>query len=328
MPKQDLQDGYGRTIRNVRISVTDRCNFRCVYCMPKSPKWMPHADVLTFEEIERLARIFVRMGVEKVRVTGGEPTIRSGIVDLIRRLVAIVPEVTLTTNGFMLPQMARDLRQAGLRRINISIDTLDSKRFLEVTRMDALPDVLKGIQAADEAGFRPLKLNAVIMRDYNEDQVVPLVEFARAKGYEMRFIEFMPLDADNIWDRRRVYTKDEILRQIACRQPFHEDPDRRPSDPASRYLFDDGIGSFGVIASVSDPFCTKCDRTRVTADGKFRTCLFSIKECDLRAPLRQGATDEDIEKLIREWVWGKEPGHFINSDDFQKPDRTMHRIGG
>jgi cyclic pyranopterin phosphate synthase len=328
MPKQDLQDGYGRVIRNVRISVTDRCNFRCVYCMPKTPVWMPHSDVLNFEEIERLARIFVGLGVEKIRVTGGEPTVRHGIVDLIRRLVAVVPEVTMTTNGYFLPKMAKELREAGLRRINISIDTLDAQKFREVTRTSHLEEVLKGIEAAEAAGFRPVKLNCVVMRGYNEDQVVPLLTYARDKGYEMRFIEFMPLDADNIWDRTKVYTKAEMLAQIRPTFPFHEDPEARPSDPAARYLFDDGRGSFGVIASVSDPFCTKCDRTRLTADGKFRTCLFSIKECDLRAPLRSGASDAEIERLIREWVWGKEPGHFINSDAFQKPERTMHRIGG
>jgi cyclic pyranopterin phosphate synthase len=296
--------------------------------MPKNPRWMPHDQVLTFEEIERLAKIFVGLGVEKIRVTGGEPTVRAGIVDLIRRLVRIVPEVTMTTNGYFLPKLAKELRDAGLRRINISIDTLDEKKFSDVTRTDAVRQVLLGIEAAADAGYRPVKLNCVVMRGYNEDQVLPLIEYARSKGYEMRFIEFMPLDADNIWDRSKVYTKSEILDQIRSRYLFHEDPEARPSDPATRYLFDDGAGSFGIIASVSDPFCTKCDRTRVTADGKFRTCLFSVKECDLREALRSGATDGEIGRKIREWVWGKEPGHFINSDAFQKPERPMYKIGG
>jgi cyclic pyranopterin phosphate synthase len=267
------------------------------------------------------------MGIDKIRVTGGEPTVRAGVVDLIGRLVKIVPEVTMTTNGYFLPKLARPLRDAGLRRINISIDTLDAERFREVTRTSVLDEVLAGIEAAREAGFVPLKLNCVLMREYNDDQVIPLLEYSRAKGYEMRFIEFMPLDADNIWDRSKVVTKQEILDRVRSRFAFREDPHQKPSDPASRYVFDDG-GSFGIIASVSDPFCSKCDRTRLTADGKFRTCLFSTKECDLREPLRSGKSDAEIERILREWVWGKEPGHFINSDAFQKPDRTMHRIGG
>jgi cyclic pyranopterin phosphate synthase len=327
MTVQALQDGFGRTIRNLRISVTDRCNFRCVYCMPKNPRWMPHDQVLTFEEIRRLAILFAKMGVEKIRVTGGEPTVRAGIVELVRMLVGAVPEVTMTTNGYLLPKLARDLRSAGLRRINISIDTLDEASFRQVTRTAELQSVLAGIDAAREAGFVPLKLNCVLMRGYNEDQVVPLLEFARRGGFEMRFIEFMPLDADKVWDRGLVFTKAEILERAGEKFKFRPDPAQNPSDPATRYLFDDG-GSFGIIASVSDPFCAKCDRTRLTADGRFRTCLFSNRELDLREPLRAGAPDEHIERLIREWVWGKEPGHLINSGSFQQPERAMHRIGG
>lgn len=325
-----LKDSFGRRIENLRISVTDRCNFRCVYCMPKYPVWMPKDQVLAFEEIVRLARIFVSSGIRKLRLTGGEPTVRKDLPDLVRMLRAIpgLDDLSLTTNGYFLRQVGPALFGAGLRRINISLDTLRREKFEEITRTKFFDNVLDGIQAAREIGFRPIKVNAVIIRGYNDDEVADFAAWARRERVQLRFIEFMPLDADNVWDRSKVYTKREMLDQIGRVFPWEPHPDTNPAEPAERFRFKDGQGEFGIIGSVSEPFCGACNRVRLTADGKLRTCLFSIGETDLKSPMRSGATDAELRDLIERAVYFKEPGHFINSDHFVKPGRTMHAIGG
>ncbi len=325
-----LKDGFGRVINNVRFSITDRCNMRCVYCMPKYPVWMPHEEILTYEELLRLARVFVSLGTWKIRVTGGEPTVRRGVVDFVRRLVEIpgLRDVSLTTNGFLLKTLAAPLREAGLKRVNVSLDTLDRKRFAEITRTDTFPQVLEGLAEARRVGFDPVKVNFVAMRGTNHDEVVEFARFGRDEGVEVRFIEFMPLDAENVWDRQKVYSKREILADIGARFPWEPAADADPHSPAEEFRYRDGRGVFGVIGSVTEPFCGRCDRVRVTADGKFRTCLFSVRETDLKGPLRAGASDGELAAIVREAVFGKEPGHFINTDHFEKPARTMHSIGG
>lgn len=325
-----LTDSFGRTLRNVRISITDRCNMRCTYCMPRNPIWIPHREILTFEEILRLVGIFVGLGVEKLRVTGGEPTVRRGVVDLIRGLHEVngLKDISLTTNGWMMGELAQPLRDAGLRRLNISLDTLDPRRFQEITRTDALDRVLEGLAASRRAGFDPIKVNFVAVRGVNDDEVVRVAEFGRKEGYEVRYIEFMPLDAQGGWDRSRVLAKAEILREIGETFPWEPAPAADPHAPAERFRYKDGQGSFGVIGSVTEPFCGQCDRIRLTADGKLRTCLFSVKETDLKAALRSGTADSGMQDLIRQAVWGKEPGHLIDRAGFERPERTMHRIGG
>ena len=324
-----LVDAFGRVVRKLRISVTDRCNLRCRYCMPEDPDFMASDQLLTFDEIERVVRIVAPLGVSKLRLTGGEPLLRPGIAELVGRLRRIpgVESVSLTTNGFFLADHARGLKAAGLDGINISLDSLDRLRFQQIARRDGLERVLAGIDAAVVAGIAPIKINCVVMRGVNDDEVEVFLRWCRERPFTVRFIEFMPLDGDDIWERRLVLTAREILaraQRIGETVPLNNDP----SEPARLYRFRDGQGTFGIIASVSEPFCAACDRIRLTADGKIRNCLFALEEYDLRAQLRGGATDGEIEQAIRRAVWAKWAGHRINGSDFVKPQRTMHAIGG
>ena len=325
-----LKDSFGRVIDDLRISVTDRCNFRCTYCMPAGGlPWMPKKEILTFEEIIRVARIGVELGIITIRVTGGEPTVRSNIEDLIRGLSQIDPnlDLTMTTNGFLLKKKARALREAGLKRINVSLDSLHRECFREMTRRDALDDVLAGLEEASAVGFWPIKVNVVVVRGVNENEVLDFARFARDRGYQVRFIEFMPLDADRAWSLEKVVPSREILARIDAQYPLVPVKTDRP-EPATVFRFADGLGEVGVIPSVTEPFCGSCNRIRVTADGQLRTCLFSIKEHNLKTLLREGASDEEIKAFIVAAVWAKEPGHRINQPDFVQPERTMSAIGG
>jgi cyclic pyranopterin phosphate synthase len=329
----DLVDRFGRVVRDLRISVTDRCNFRCTYCMDEEMTWLPRSEVLTFEEFERLARLFVeRYGVESIRLTGGEPTVRAKLPLLVAKLAALrtdagAVDVAMTTNGASLRQLAGKLRAAGLARINISLDTLDRQRFLAMTRRDELPRVLDGIAAALEAGFDPVKVNAVVMRGVNDDEIVDLATFGRRNGVEVRFIEWMPLDAGGGWDADQVVGQDEIVARIDAVYPLEPVP-ARGAAPADRWRYRDGGGTVGVIPSVTKPFCGDCDRVRLTADGQFRTCLFATEETDLRAALRRGESDDELGARIEAAVAGKWAGHHINQVDFVRPTRSMSQIGG
>jgi cyclic pyranopterin phosphate synthase len=326
-----LVDTYGRVVRDLRISVTDRCNLRCVYCMPaEGMKWLPKDDLLTYEELTRFAGVCIALGVTGIRLTGGEPTVRFDLPVLVRMLNGLQPDLdlSLTTNGLKLAEMARPLAEAGLRRVNVSLDTLRRDRFHQIARRDRLADVLAGLDAADAAGLRPIKINCVAMRGFNDDEVVDLVAWGRERGYQVRFIEYMPLDAQHEWSRDRLLPASEILEQVNAAFPVAPDAGRGASEPASVYRFRDGRGSFGVIASVTRPFCGHCDRIRLTADGQIRTCLFSLKEYDFRRAMRRGASDEEIADLLRAAVWRKEPGHKINAPDFVQPARGMSAIGG
>jgi cyclic pyranopterin phosphate synthase len=329
----DLVDRFGRVVRDLRISVTDRCNFRCTYCMDEEMTWLPRSEVLTFEEFERLARLLVaRYGVESIRLTGGEPTVRANLPLLVGKLAALCTDdgpidVAMTTNGASLRQLAGTLRAAGLARVNISLDTLDRERFHQMTRRDELPRVLDGIAAAREAGFDPVKLNAVVMRGVNDDELVDLATFGRRNGVEVRFIEWMPLDAGGGWDARQVVGQDEIVARIDAVYPLEQVP-ARGAAPADRWRYRDGGGTIGVIPSVTKPFCGDCDRVRLTADGQFRTCLFATEETDLRAAMRRGDSDDRLAALIEAAVAGKWAGHHINQVDFVRPARSMSQIGG
>ena len=331
---RDLVDPFGRTVRDLRISVTDRCNFRCTYCMPEEGlTWLPKSEVLTFEEIERIARLCVdRFGFEGVRLTGGEPTMRAQLPELIRRIAALGIDVAMTTNGATLARNAGRYRDAGLNRINVSLDSLDRSRFEQMTRRDELDRVLAGIRAARDAGFSPVKVNSVVERDVNDDEIVDLAAFGRAEGVEVRFIEFMPLDASDEWQRGRVVGQDEIVARLGEIWDLEQVP-ARGAAPADRwrYLddgFRDGGGTVGVIPTVTKPFCGDCDRVRLTAEGQFRTCLFATDEFDLRAPMRAGADDDQLEAVIRGAVGTKWAGHNISQVDFVRPDRSMSQIGG
>ena len=308
--------------------MTDRCNFRCTYCMPaEGLEWVPRDDLLTFEEIARVARIMVeRYGVDGIRLTGGEPTVRANLPVLVGMLAELGTDLAMTTNGVSLPLLAADLRAAGLRRVNVSCDSLRTDRFAELTRRDSLARVLEGIDAAVDAGFAPVKVNCVVMRGVNDDEIADFVEFGRRKGVEVRFIEFMPLDADGIWTNDLVVGTGEILARVNDASPV--EPVGRTSAPATRYRFVDGEGSVGIVASVSDSFCSTCDRVRLTADGQFRNCLFAVTETDLRALLRSGAGDDDIAAALEESVASKWAGHQINRVNFIKPRRSMSQIGG
>jgi cyclic pyranopterin phosphate synthase len=332
MPSPQLIDSYGRVHTNLRISVTDRCNVRCFYCMPEEGvTFQPRGEILAFEEIERIARIAVGLGIDKIRVTGGEPLVRKDLPVLIARLSAIpgLRDLALTTNGVQLAEFAEPLYEAGLRRINIHLDTLDRARFKRITRRDDLDRVLAGIAAAQRLGFGPIKLNAVAVKNLIEPDIVPLVRFARENGFQARFIEFMPLDAQHLWDRGKVLLVQDIIsilsREIAPLIPI---PSADPRAPALEYRFADGIGSVGFIASISRPFCRSCDRLRLTSDGKLRNCLFSIEEDDVKSLLRDGATDQEIASLMRRNVAGKWEGHEINTSRFVAPPRPMYAIGG
>ena len=331
MDREPLRDGHGRTIRDVRVSVTDRCNFRCQYCMPaEGLAWLERDAVLSFEELERVVGLLASMGVGDVRLTGGEPLVRRDfprLAGMLRR-VRGVRELSLTTNGFLLERDAAALVAAGVDRFNVSIDSLQRDRFFAMTRRDALPRVLAGLHAL--AAFpeaHPIKVNAVAVRGFTEDEVLPFAAFAREHPFEVRFIEFMPLDGDRAWEPGDVLTGAEIRAAIHAVHPLEAEP-REPGATARVYRFADGHGRVGFIDPVSDPFCGDCDRIRLTADGKLRTCLFSIGETDLRGPLRAGATDDDLEQIIRDAVWRKELKHRVNDPGFVQPARSMSAIGG
>ncbi|WP_258726340.1 GTP 3',8-cyclase MoaA [Cellulomonas sp. NS3] len=328
-----LVDRFGRVHRDLRISLTDRCSLRCTYCMPaEGVPWLPGSTLLTTAELVRIASVAVAHGVTEIRLTGGEPLLRPDVVDVVAAMAALdgpegSPEISLTTNALRLPALAAPLADAGLARVNISIDTLQRERFRDLTRRDRLTDTLAGIAAADAAGFRPIKLNAVAMRGVNDDELVDLVRYAVDRGYEMRFIEQMPLDAGHTWARRTMVTGTEILERLAEAFTLTEIPGRG-SAPAERWLVDGGPSTVGVIRSVSAPFCGACDRVRLTADGQLRSCLFARTETDLRTILREGGTDADLEAAIRTCLAGKQPGHGIDDPTFLQPDRPMSAIGG
>ena len=328
---QPLTDTQGRVVRDLRISVTDRCNLRCVYCMPaEGMAWLPKDDLLTYEEIARFARVCLDLGVTGIRLTGGEPTVRADLPVLVRMLNALKPglDLSITTNGLKLVAMAEDLRDAGLKRVNVSLDTLDPKRFHQIARRDRFHEVIAGLEAARRVGFAPIKVNAVLMRGFNEDEALPLARWGRDQGYEVRFIEWMPLDFQHKWSREKLVPAAEILAQIAAEFPLEPTRGTDPSAPATLYSYQDGRGRVGVIASVTRPFCGHCDRIRLTADGQIRTCLFSLKEYDFRNAMRGGASDGEIAALLHAAVWRKEPGHLINSPFFKQPERGMSAIGG
>ena len=326
-----LTDTHGRTVRDLRLSVTDRCNLRCVYCMPaEGMPWLPKADLLTYEEITRFSRICLGLGVTGIRLTGGEPTVRADLPVLVRMLNGLAPDLdlSLTTNGLKLVAMADELRDAGLKRVNVSLDTLDPKRFQQIARRDRFHETIAGLEAARRVGFSPIKVNAVLMRGFNDDEVVPLARWARDQGYELRFIEWMPLDFGHTWERGKLVPAAEILEQLNAEFPLEAARVTDPSAPATVYRYLDGRGNVGVIASVTRPFCGHCDRIRLTADGQIRTCLFSLTEYDFRRAMRAGEGDEVIVEMLTAAVWRKEPGHLINSPYYKQPERGMSAIGG
>lgn len=326
----ELIDTFGRTVTDLRISLTDRCNFRCVYCMPEEGvAWTPTETMLTADELHRLVGIFTSLGVETVRLTGGEPLLRREIIDIIGRLHTDHPQVelSLTTNGFLLRRYAQDLAAAGLSRVNISLDSLQADRFARITRRDALHTVLDGIDAARAAGLHPIKINVVVVRGFNDDELQSFAELAHSTGVSVRFIEYMPLDAGGEWDRQSVVAGDELLESAESVFPLIAE--ERGHEPAARYRFADGMrGELGFINSVTAPFCDRCNRVRLTADGQLRTCLFAVVETDLRTPLRGGARDAELAGLILAAVVGKGAGHRINEPDFARPLRPMSQIGG
>ena len=334
LTSQELIDPFGRLIEDLRISITDRCNFRCTYCMPEEGmQWLPRSDVMRFEEIERLARIFVeRYGVRGIRLTGGEPTVRAHLPVLVAKLAAIEGphgkvDLAMTTNGATLRLVADTLKESGLRRVNISLDTLDRAKFLQMTRRDELERVLDGIEAAKDAGFDPVKINAVIERGVNDDEIVALATFGRERQVEVRFIEFMPLDADGHWMNDKVVGQDEIVAAIDAVYPLEQLP-ARGAAPADRFRYVDGGGTIGVIPTVTKPFCGDCDRVRLTAEGQFRTCLFATKEFDLLTAMRAGESDDHLAARIEAAVATKWAGHRINQVNFIRPTKSMSQIGG
>jgi GTP 3',8-cyclase len=326
-----LVDSWGREIKSVRISVTDKCNFRCRYCMPaEGLEWLGREQILSFEEIARLVRVMARMGVGEVRLTGGEPLVRRELPTLVRMLSSSpgVDDLSLTTNGVLLDRFAAPLVEAGLRRLNVSLDSLSHVRFAEITRRDALDRVLAGLAEAERhPELRPIKVNCVAIRGFTEQEVPALAELARRKPYVVRFIEFMPLDADEVWREDEVLTGGEIRSLIEERWPLEEIP-AKPSSTARRFRFADGAGEIGFVNPVSEPFCSSCDRIRLTADGQLRTCLFSRREWDLKTPLREGASEAELERLIRFAVRHKELKHRINEPGFVRASRSMSQIGG
>jgi len=354
MNAQPLVDSHGRVMRDLRVSVTDRCNFRCLYCLPETEEaanfyragfppesaeekarpivlqWKPRSQILSLEEIERLARIFVGLGIEKLRLTGGEPLLRRGIESLIGRISAIegLRDLALTTNGFSFSARAESLRQAGLPRITFSLDSLDRKNFEKLTGRDGLDDALTGIETARRLGMTPVKVNAVIIRGLNDHEIADLGAFARERDVSMRFIEFMPLDSKRAWQREHVVPGKEILERLQTRFELTPVNSTNRSETARRWRFPDGDGEIGIIAPVTEPFCGHCNRLRLTADGHLRTCLFSLKEHDLKPALRDGGSDAEIERQIRAVVQGKEARHHIGESDFQQPERSMSCIGG
>jgi cyclic pyranopterin phosphate synthase len=331
MAREPLHDGHGRRISDLRVSVTDRCNFRCQYCMPaEGLPWLERSGVLSFEEIERVVALLAEMGVEELRLTGGEPLVRRGFPSLAARLTAIegLREVSVTTNGFLLERDAEALVAAGIDRFNVSVDSLQRDRFYALTRRDALDRVLRGLEhLASFPEAHPIKVNAVAMREFTEHEVLPFARFARDHPYEVRFIEFMPLDADRAWTPEQVLSGEEIRAIVEEHWALEPEP-REPHATARVYRFADGRGRIGFINPVSEPFCGDCNRIRLTADGKLRTCLFSLGETDLRTPLRAGATDDDLEQVVRDAVWRKELKHHVNDPGFVQPARSMSAIGG
>jgi cyclic pyranopterin phosphate synthase len=329
--REQLRDGHGRDIGDVRVSVTDRCNFRCQYCMPaEGLPWLDRHELLSYEELARLVGLLGSMGVHDVRLTGGEPLARRELWRLVEMLAADenVHDLSLTTNGYMLTRQVEQLVRAGLRRVNVSLDALAPDRFFQLTRRNALQQVLEGLAAAERhPELRPIKVNVVALRDFTEDEVVRFAEFARKHPYEVRFIEFMPLDADRTWSHDRVLPNEEVRKLIDAAYPL-EPLGRERHGTARRWRFADGQGEIGFISPVSEPFCGDCNRIRITAEGKLRTCLFSLTETDLRGPLRAGASDDELERIVRAAVWEKELKHHVNDPGFVQPARTMSQIGG
>jgi cyclic pyranopterin phosphate synthase len=331
-PDAPLIDRFGRVHSDLRISITDRCNIRCFYCMPaENVRFKPRSELLTFEEIERFAGVVARMGVNKLRLTGGEPLVRNGLPGLVGRLAAVpgIRDIALTTNGILLAEQAQALKDAGLRRLNISLDALSAEKFKQITRREGYERVLEGIFTAQRVGFKRIKLNAVAIRGLTEEEVIPLGEFGRRHGLEVRFIEFMPLDADDAWQNDQVLSGAEIRRILEEGiGPLVPLPVDDPSQPATDYEFADGIGRIGFINPVTQPFCQRCNRLRITAEGKIRNCLFSIEEWDARAMMRNGGSDEDLADLVRTSIGAKHAAHGINTSEFVRPERAMYQIGG
>jgi cyclic pyranopterin phosphate synthase len=325
-----LVDTFGRVADDLRISVTDRCNFRCTFCMPaEGLAWLPRAEILSFEELTRLLSLFVHLGVRSLKITGGEPTVRADLPKLVTMFREVGPEldISITTNGLLLDRLAQPLADAGVDRATVSFHSLKPHRFEEMTRRDALDKVLRGLKAASAAGLSPIKINCVVIAGTNDDEVVEFAGWARETGYEVRFIEYMPLDAQHAWEREKVVPAARILDAIEGVHPLVREGHEH--EPATTYVFADGApGRIGVIPSVTDPFCDTCNRLRLTAEGMFRNCLFALDETDLRAPLRAGASDEDLALAIRAGLWTKWSGHRINHADFVQPTRSMSMIGG
>jgi cyclic pyranopterin phosphate synthase len=351
MTRGQLVDSHGRILRDLRVSVTDRCNFRCLYCLPETEaahnfyrgrwanlpdstpivrQWAPRAHILSFEEIERVVRLFVELGIQKVRLTGGEPLLRQEIERLVRSVAMIdgIRDLAMTTNGFLFQQKGVALRDAGLRRISFSLDSLDRGNFRKITGRDGLGELLGSIRLAQELGLDPIKVNAVIIRDVNDHEIEELAEFGRRNEVSFRFIEFMPLDSARAWLRELVVPGHEILRRLQARFDLRPVASDNPAETARRWTFADGRGEIGIIAPVSEPFCGHCNRIRLTADGKIRTCLFSVTEHDLRARLRNGSTDAELKEYLREVVLEKEARHHIGEPEFVPPARSMSCIGG
>jgi len=329
--RPQLIDGMGRTIVNLRISVTDRCNFRCTYCMPAdNVEFMDRSNLLSFEEIHRVAQIVSRLGINRLRLTGGEPLMRKNLHVLIKMLSEIdgINDIAMTTNAYFLKDQAQSLKDAGLKRLNVSLDALDPEKFRDVNRRDCLQAVLDGLDTARKVGFKSIKINAVAVRNFSETEIMGLVEMGRSEGFEIRFIEFMPLDSDKMWERDKVLFGHEIIDMIKEHYELIPIDNSLEIGPASEYNFADGKGKVGIITAVSNPFCDHCNRIRMTADGKLRTCLFSTDETDLKELIRSGATDEKIIDALKQAILIKEPGHKINLDSFERPTRAMHAIGG
>ena len=328
--REPLVDSFGRVADDLRISVTDRCNFRCTYCMPaEGLSWLPRSEILTFEEMTRLLGVFRSLGVRSLKVTGGEPTVRADLPTLVRMFREVGPDldISMTTNGTLLDRLAQPLADAGLDRVSVSCDSLLRHRFAEMTRRNALEKVMIGLRAADAAGLSPIKINCVLIGGQNDDEVVEFARWSRDTGHLVRFIEYMPLDAEHAWERAKVVPSIQVLEHISAVFPL--EAETHPGEPATTYRFADGApGGIGVIASVTEPFCDTCNRLRITAEGQFRSCLFSLDEVDLRGPLRNGADDDALAELIRGAVERKWAGHRINHPDFVQPEKSMSMIGG
>ena len=324
-----LKDQFGRLATDLRISVTDRCNYRCVYCMPAHVEWLPKPEILNFDEIELLTHIFASEGVTEVRLTGGEPLVRKDLHVLVSKLIQIpgIKDISLTTNGYYLKAQAASLKAAGIKRINISLDSLRPERFEKITRSNSFDRVMEGIDAAKKAGFDPIKINCVAIRGFNDDEIVDFLKWGEELKLQIRFIEFMPLDGDHNWTRANVLTQAEILEKAKGFAGIEYTKSHTPA-PATKFKYGKGKGEFGVIPSVSQPFCSHCTRIRLTAEGKFRTCLFALDEVDLKGPLRSGKSSAEIVEIIRIAVYKKWAGHKINDPDFEQPQRAMYAIGG